>query len=97
MLSCQALLNLKGDMAAFSDIVSFGDDGGYKLSSYVEKAYAKPASERTRFDKEVIKVDERVNICYMMSEGDFMNIFPLKDGTDHWGTSGEAARHAGRR
>jgi len=23
-----------------------------------------------------------------------MNIFPLKDGTDHWGTSGEAARHA---
>ncbi len=89
------LLNLKGDMAAFSDIVSFGDDGGYKLSSYVEKAYAKPASERTRFDKEVIKVDERVNICYMMSEGDFMNIFPLKDGTDHWGTSGEAARHAG--
>ena len=88
------LLNLKGDMAAFSDIVSFGDDGGYKLSSYVEKAYAKPASERTRFDKEVIKVDERVNICYMMSEGSFLNIFPLKDGTDRWGTSGEAARHA---
>lgn len=88
------LLKLQGDRAAFSDIVSFGDGGGYKLSSYVEKAYAKPASERTRFDKEVIKVDERVNICYMMSEGGFMNIFPLKDGTDHWGTSGDAARHA---
>ena len=63
------LLKVKGGMAAFSDIVSFGDEGGYRLSSYVEKAYAKPASERTRFDKEVIKVDERVNICYMMSKG----------------------------
>jgi cytochrome c-type biogenesis protein CcsB len=87
------LLKVKGDMAAFSDIVSFGDEGGYKLSSYVEKAYAKPAGERTRFDKEVIKVDERVNICYMMSEGGFLNIFPLKDGTDQWGSSGDAVRH----
>ena len=68
--------------------------GGISFHAYVEKAYAKPASERTRFDKEVIKVDERVNICYMMSEGGFMNIFPLKDGTDHWGSSGDAARHA---
>jgi cytochrome c-type biogenesis protein CcsB len=87
------LLNVEGDKAAFSDLVTFGDDGGYKLSSYVEKAYSRPASERTRFDKEVIKVDERVNICYMMSQGGFLNIFPLKDGTDHWGTSADAARH----
>jgi cytochrome c-type biogenesis protein CcsB len=86
------LLKLKGDRAAFSDIVTFGDGGGYKLSSYVEKAYSKPASERTRFDKEVIKLDERVNICYMMSEGGFMNIFPLRDGTDHWGSSDDAAK-----
>jgi hypothetical protein len=87
------LLNLKGERAAFSDIVSFGDGGGYKLSAHVEKAYAKAESERTRFDKEVIKVDERVNICYMMSRGDFMRIFPLRDGTDHWGMASEAVRH----
>ncbi|MFN2314743.1 MAG: c-type cytochrome biogenesis protein CcsB [Bacteroidales bacterium] len=87
------LLNLKGERAAFSDIVSFGDGGGYKLSDLVEKAYAKAESERTRFDKEVIKVDERVNICYMMSRGDFMRIFPLRDGTDHWGMAADAVRH----
>ncbi|MDZ7636024.1 MAG: hypothetical protein U5L72_16950 [Bacteroidales bacterium] len=75
------------------DIVTFGDGGGYKLSAYVEKAYAKAESERSRFDKEVIKVDERVNICYMMSRGDFMRIFPLRDGTDHWGMAQEAVRH----
>ncbi|MRR22646.1 hypothetical protein EG830_06660, partial [bacterium] len=87
------LLKLTGEKAAFSDIVTFGAGGGYKLSDYVEKAYAKAESERTRFDKEVIKVDERVNICYMMSRGDFMRIFPLRDGTDHWGMAADAVMH----
>ncbi len=87
------VLKISGDRAAFSDIVSFGDGGGYKLSAYVDKAYARAESERTRFDKEVIKVDERVNICYMMSRGDFMRIFPLRDGTDHWGMAADAVKH----
>ncbi len=86
-------LDLRGEMAAFSDIVTFGESGGYKLASLVDRAYAKTESERTKFDKEVIKVDERVNICYMMSRGDFMRIFPLRDGTDHWGKAEEAASH----
>jgi cytochrome c-type biogenesis protein CcsB len=87
------LLQLTGDHAAFSDIVTFGEGGGYRLSAYVEKAYAKAESERSRFDKEVIKVDERVNICYMMSKGEFMRIFPMRDGTDHWGMAQEAVRN----
>ena len=87
------VLKLKNDMAAFSDIVTYGEGGGYKLSSYVENAYKKPASERTRFDKEVIKLDERVNICYMMSRGDFLRVFPMRDGTDQWGRSEEAVKH----
>jgi len=85
-------LNLKGEKAAFSDIVKMGEGGGYMLASLVDKAYAKRENERTKFDKEVIKVDERVNICYMISRGDFMRIFPLRDSTDHWGTDAEAAR-----
>ena len=90
----QKVLGIKNDRAAFTDIVDFGPDGGYKLSSYVEKAYSKPESGRSRFDKDIIKLDERVNICYMMSRGDFLRLFPLKDGTDLWGTSEEALRHA---
>ncbi len=86
-------LNLTGEKAAFSDIVKMGADGGYRLSALVDQAYSKSESERTKFDKEVIKVDERVNICYMMSRGDFMKIFPLRDSTDHWGSAEEAAMH----
>jgi cytochrome c-type biogenesis protein CcsB len=90
----QKALGLKSDRAAFSDMVEFGDEGGYMLSGYVEKAYSKPEKERSRFDKEVIKLDERVNICYMMSRGDFLRLYPLQDSTDHWGTSVEASRAA---
>ena len=85
-------LNLTGEKAAFSDIVKMGKDGGYRLATLVDQAYSKSESERTKFDKEVIKVDERVNICYMMSRGDFMRMFPLRDSTDHWGSAEEAAR-----
>lgn len=90
------LLGIKNDMAAFSDIVTFGESGGYKLASYVDKAYAKPEGGRSRFDKEVIKVDERVNICYMMSKGEFLKIFPMRDSTDQWGTSEEAVKNISR-
>ena len=85
-------LNLTGEKAAFTDIVKMGADGGYRLAALVDQAYSKSESERTKFDKEVIKVDERVNICYMMSRGDFMRMFPLRDSTDHWGSAEEAAR-----
>jgi len=86
-------LNLAGELAAFSEIVTFGEAGGYKLATLVDEAYAKPDGQRSKFDKEVIKVDERVNICYMMSRGDFLHIFPLRDGTDHWGRAEEAVKH----
>ena len=87
----QKALGLKTDRAAFTDIVELGTEGGYKLTPYIDRAYAKPESERSRFDKEVIKLDERVNICYMMSRGDFLRLFPMKDSTDHWGTPAEAS------
>ena len=90
----QNLLGIKGDRASFSDIVDFNEGGGgYKLSEHVDKAYSKAESERTRLDKEIIKLDERVNICYMMSRGDFLHLFPLRDGTDHWGKAEDAVKN----
>jgi cytochrome c-type biogenesis protein CcsB len=52
----------------------------------VNNAYAKPPGDRNKLDKEVMKIDERVNIVYMISQGDFMKLFPLKDGTNDWGS-----------
>jgi hypothetical protein len=45
-------------------------------------------------DKEIMKVDEKVNIIYMIYKGEFLKLFPLKDGTHNWGSPEEALRTA---
>lgn len=61
--------------AKFSDF--FDSKGAYKLSKYVEEAYQKKPAQRGTFDKDVITVDERVNVFYMAIRDDFMKIFPI--------------------
>ncbi|MFH0843786.1 MAG: c-type cytochrome biogenesis protein CcsB [Bacteroidota bacterium] len=90
----QKSLRIKGNMAAFSHLVDMGGRGAYKLSEEVEMAYQKPPGERNKTDKEVIKVDERVNIVYMIYRGDFLKILPLKDETSSWGSPEETLKYA---
>ncbi|HUX97433.1 MAG TPA: c-type cytochrome biogenesis protein CcsB [Bacteroidales bacterium] len=80
------VLGVRGKYAAFSDIVNI-QDGTYKISEDVTKAYAKAPGERSRLDKEMMKVDERINIVYMIYNSDFLKLFPKKDGTHDWGNS----------
>ncbi|MFO7575835.1 MAG: c-type cytochrome biogenesis protein CcsB [Bacteroidales bacterium] len=88
-------LGIRSDFAAFSDIVNLSaSPPTYRLAGFVDNAYAKPPGSRSKSDKEVIKLDERVNICYMIYSGDFMKIFPLRDGTTHWGAPEEALQYA---
>jgi cytochrome c-type biogenesis protein CcsB len=86
-------LGIRGKYAAFSDIVNI-QDGTYKISGDVNNAYAKAPGERTRYDKELMKVDERINIVYMIANGDFLKLFPLKDGTRDWGSPKSALEKA---
>jgi len=89
----QRSLGINGNMAAFSDLVNLEGDGAYKLSGKVNAAYEKSPGERSKLDKEIMKVDERVNIVYMIYKGDFMKIFPLKDSTNNWGPPQEALKN----
>ncbi|MDH5602563.1 MAG: cytochrome c biogenesis protein ResB, partial [Cyclobacteriaceae bacterium] len=61
----------------------FTPEGQYKLKEQVEKAFAKKPSERDLLDNELIKVDERVNICYMTYYGSFLKIFPIPGHPDN--------------
>jgi cytochrome c-type biogenesis protein CcsB len=90
----QRSIGIKGNLASFSNLVNLEGNGVYKLSEKVNEAYAKSPGERNKMDKEVMKVDERVNIVYMIYKGDFMKIFPLKDGTHNWGSPEEALEKA---
>ena len=87
-------LGINGKFASFSDLVNFEGNGSYKISEEVNSAYSKAASERSKMDKELMKIDERVNIVYMIYKGDFLKMFPLKDGTHDWGSPTEAVQKA---
>ncbi len=85
------LLGITSDYAAYTDIVAQGK--GYKLSGMTEKIYAKSPANRNKMDKEIIKVDERVNICYGIFANRYMNIFPVQDTTiEKWQSPSDAPK-----
>jgi cytochrome c-type biogenesis protein CcsB len=90
----QKSLGVSGNFVSFSDLVRMNEGGEYKLAEAVNAAYAKSPGDRSRMDKEIMKVDERVNIVYMVYRGDFMKIIPLKDSTHNWGPPTEALKTA---
>ncbi len=76
---------------AFIDI--FDKNGNYKLQKAVEEAARKRPAERGKLDKELLKVDERLNIAYMVFTGEFMRVFPLQhDHNKKWYAPAEALK-----
>ena len=66
----------------------FDEAGNYRLNDLVQQAYNKKQTQRNKFDKEIMNVDERVNICYQIFKGDFLKIFPVpNDERKTWVTS----------
>ncbi|MEA2018047.1 MAG: cytochrome c biogenesis protein CcsA [Campylobacterota bacterium] len=67
---------------AFSEI--FTPEGEYKLKDFVEKANSMNPNTRGTFEKDIIKLDERLNIAYMVYYGNLFKIFPRPaDGHNH--------------
>ena len=87
-------IGVSGRYAAFSDLVDMSGGGSYKLSDDVNAAYSKSPGNRNKTDKEIMKVDERVNIIFMIYRGDFLRMFPLRDSTQNWGPPHEALSKA---
>lgn len=89
---------LRKILSATEGYVSFNSvlndhQGEYKLRKEVEEAYGKKPAERNKFDKEVINVDERVNILYKWMTGGFLTIFPVPgDAANKWLSPADAAQ-----
>ncbi len=57
----------------------------YKLAKYAEEANRKPPIDRNKFDKDVLKVDERLNVLYYVYTGALFKIFPkIGDPNNKW-------------
>ena len=88
------LLGIDTKYAAFVDFFSNDRYGGYMLHDRVENAYRKKPAYRSKLDNELIRVDERLNVCYLVYTGGLFKIFPDPgDSTYQWHsplTAGEA-------
>ncbi len=76
----QSLLSVKGQFTRYIDF--FNTNGQYKLKAQVDEAYAKKPALRNMFDKELIYVDERLNVCYLAFSGSYLKFYPITGHPD---------------
>ena len=81
-----ALKEELGITGNFASLIHFFDNRmEYKLRNSAEEANRKKPGDRSKYDNEVIEVDERVNVCYMVYSYSFFRFFPIKgDPNNTW-------------
>lgn len=83
-----AYYDLRKDECAYLEV--FDSNGNYKLQEKLEQAYNKMPTERTRFDKDLLKLDEQINIFHQLINYQMLNLFPLENDENHkWYASGD--------
>jgi cytochrome c-type biogenesis protein CcsB len=69
--------------ANFNDF--FTNKGEYKLAKQISESVRKKPLEKNLYDKELVKVDERLNISYMVYTGSLLRIYPIPhDANNKW-------------
>ena len=78
--------NANDKYASFSQFFTDPENiRGYKLAQAAETASRKQPKNRDKFDKAVLKIDERINIAYMVFNGSLLKIWPKpKDDNNKW-------------
>jgi ABC-type transport system involved in cytochrome c biogenesis permease subunit len=69
---------------AFSEVFK---DGNYLLADEAEKALQTKPIERGTYERDIIKIDERLNIMYSVFNGSLFNIYPqvaTKEDNSKW-------------
>ena len=85
-------LGMDEDKKLTSFMQFFNEDFSFILEEDIAEANRKKPSERSKYDTDVLAVDERVNICYMIYTGELVKVFPLpNDPNNKWYAPREAA------
>lgn len=86
------MIGVKGKYAAYTDF--FDATGTYKLAQVSEDAYRKSKAEQGDFDKEIIKVNERLNILLMTFDAEMLKVFPDENSADNsWVSVSDSASY----
>ena len=79
-------LGSDADFVAYKDF--FNMDGSYKLRDEVRVAYAMNSADRTSYEKDLLKIDERLNILSMIFTERLFKIIPVpNDPNNTWVSS----------
>jgi cytochrome c-type biogenesis protein CcsB len=70
-------LGAEKDYVSYSQLFDAKNKGQYKLADKVDAIYQKDPSMRNQYEKELINVDERVNIVNSIFSGSMLTIFPV--------------------
>jgi len=65
----------------------FDDNGRYRLQSDVDAVFAKSPSARSKFDKDLLKLDEQIHIFSQLVSGEMLKLFPVGGNENHAWTS----------
>lgn len=76
-------LKLPEDRKYLSFDEMYTKEGAYRLAEVVEKANRTAESKRGTFDKNLIKLDERLNVAYLTYKGVLFKFVPLIDTPDN--------------
>ena len=64
--------------AKFAPFISFfTEEGEYKLQKQINESVRKKPLDKNLYDKELVKVDERLNVAYMIYTGSLLQIYPV--------------------
>lgn len=75
------IIGVNDKRVSFKDF--FNEKGDYKLQTFAETAFRKPDAERNKFDKEIIKVNERLEVFMMAYQGSMLDIFPVQNSENN--------------
>lgn len=68
------ILNISTNYACFIDFFEINQN--YKLSSFINEAFRKNPFDQSKLDKDIISIDEKINVFYTMMMGGFLKVFP---------------------
>lgn len=81
-------LGKDGNYVSFNE--TFDSNGNYIFQKDIDNAYHLQASERTKLDNDILKLDEAVNIIYQIQQGQLLALFPDEnDPSGKWHSAGD--------